>query len=267
MRIVKLGSGLVLAACAAGLLAASAMAAPPEWGRCVESPTKTGGYTAAQCGKVQPEHKGAYEWVPEPSAKPGFLGEGEVAYLETTGGRKISCAVADEEGKYTGGKTETTIITLVGCTTKIGTETANCRSNPLKEGEIETGELEGEIGFITVNERKKVGLDLKPKSPSTSFASFTCGPPPPGISTLLVTWEGSVIAPIGPPNRSRLEFKSVYKQVERGVQQVQSFEGGAKDTLSLSFVEGLALPVTEGAAMHMRYIQTNEEAAEINTKA
>jgi hypothetical protein len=209
-------------------------------------------------------HQGAYEWAPEPSANPAFTGEGAEPYLETTGKRRITCANADTQGSYTGPKTESLTLVLVGCTTKIGGATVVCRSNPVKEGEIEMPELAGELGPITVSEKKAAAVDLKPKAPLTAFASFTCGESPGTISETL---EGSVIARITPTNSMVSEFKAVYKLVAPGVQQYQSFEGGEKDTLALQLVEGLEPPKTEAAALHMKYVQTNAELAEISTHA
>ena len=83
--------------------------------------------------------------------------------------------------------------------------------------------LEGEIGFIRGGEKPVVGLDLKPKAPSTVFATFQCGKlPETGPAG---TIEGSVIAPIKPLNRAVEEFTITYKALS-GKQAVESFEGG-----------------------------------------
>ena len=264
MRIFKIMAGAVLAAAAMGIAASGALAAPPEWGRCVPSPNHTGEYTGSHCTLKSANHKGAFEWAPEPSAKPGFTAEGEAISLETTGKRKITCAVSHQEGSYTGAKTEKTKLTLVGCTTKLGTETANCRTSPSGEGEIESTELTGEIGFVTVQGKKAVALDLKPASGKTFFA-FTCGAPPG--KTIAATVEGSVLGRATPLNSMVEEFKVAYTQTAPGKQALQSFEGGEKDTLSTTFVQGLEPPITEETSLKMKSVQSNEETAEIDTIA
>jgi hypothetical protein len=197
--------------------------------------------------------------------KTGFTGSGEAVSLQTTGNRSVTCAAANAEGSYTGSKTEKDIVTLIGCTTKLGAETAGCRSNPAKEGELESNELTGEPGFFNLNGKKLVGLALKPAHGGGVMWSFTCG----DASKKLVseTVEGSVIGRIGPVNGMVEEFKVAYTQTAAGKQAIQSFEGGEKDTLSTTFVEGLGPPKTEETSLKMKYVQTNEEKVEINTVA
>jgi hypothetical protein len=106
-------------------------------------------------------------------------------------------------------------------------------------------------------------LDVKPASGS-SIATYTCGSPP----TIIVgSLEGSVIGLIRPANAPFEEFKVLYKTVGKGLQQFKSFEGGTTDVLKSKLVEGLELPKEEEAALHMNYVQTNEEPVEINTHA
>jgi hypothetical protein len=264
MRIVKVGAAFAIAASVTVLMAASASAAtPPEWGRCELSPTHSGGFSGSRCTLASPKHNGAYEWEAGPGPKAGFSGIGEEPVLETVGGHRITCSAATEEGKYTGGKTESTKLVLIGCSTKSGGVLVGCHTNPAKEGEIESTELVGELGFITFQGKKAIALDLKPSSGST-FATYACGTPPTIIAG---TVEGSVLARMTPINGMVEEFKAVYKTVSAGTQQIQSFEGGAKDVLLTKLVEGLALPKEEQTALRMKYTQTNEEAFELNTHA
>ena len=263
MTLVKLGVACAVAACASAAIAASAMAEPPDWGRCVPSATHSGKFTGPRCTLKAPKGNGAYEFEAEPSAKPGFTGEGEEVSFETTGGHRILCAVAQAEGKYTGAKTETAKITFVGCTTKSGAASVPCRTNPAKEGEIETSELEGEIGYVTFQGKKAVALDLKGKS-GGSFATYTCGTPP---TVIVGTIEGSVLGRATPLNSMVEEFKVSYKGVGPGLQQLTGFEGGPTDVLKTKLVEGLGLPKEEQTALRMKYTQTNEELAELDTHA
>jgi hypothetical protein len=249
-----------------GIAASAAFAGPPEWGQCVVwmGGNHTGGYTNRACTVHSGTHTGLYEWVPAPNAKPGFTGLGEAISLQTAGKRTITCASANAEGSYTGAKTEKDILTFVGCQTKLGAESVQCRSNPAKEGELESNELTGELGFYNLNGKKLVGVDLKPTNGGVMW-TFTCGE----ASKKLVseTIEGSVIGRIGPVNGMVGEFKVVYTQSAAGKQAIQSFEGGGKDTLSTTLVEGLEPPKTEETSLKMKYVQTNEETLEINTVA
>jgi hypothetical protein len=263
MRMFRVAAGVLLAAFAVGIAASAAVAAPPEWGQCTLSPNHAGEFLGSRCTTKSSNHSGAYEWVPEPSAKPGFTAVGELISLETTGKRKIACAGATQEGKYTGAKTESTTLTLIGCDAKVGAESLGCRSNPAKEGEIESSQLTGELGFITVQGKKAVALDLK--ASSGPIFSFTCGKPPG--KTFAETVEGSVIGRATPINGMVEEFKVAYTQSAHGKQGIQSFEGGAKDTLVASLVIGAEPPITEETALKMKSVQTNEEKAEIATIA
>jgi hypothetical protein len=264
MRILKVGAGFAIAAGVTVAMAASAAAAgPPEWGRCVVSPTHSGGFAGSRCTLKAAKHNGGFEWEAEPGPKAGFTGIGEEPVVETVGGHRITCSAATEEGKYTGGKTESTTLTLIGCSTKSGGKEVGCHSNPAKEGEIESSELEGELGFITFQGRKAVALDLKPKSGS-SFATYACGTPPTLITGAI---EGSVLGRVTPINGGVEEIKVSYKMVAAGKQQIESFEGGANDVLKTKLVEGIELPKEEQTGLRMKYVQTNEELVEVNTHA
>jgi hypothetical protein len=253
--------GLALFAAIALGAATSASAAPPEFGRCVPAATaKTGEYKGAKC-TLPAGGKGTYNWLPGPGPSPKFVATGEKVSLETVGKTKIQCAASTADGEYTGAKTETETLVLIGC---IETATnQKCQTNPFKEGEIETEPLEGELGFISNGEIPVVGVDLKPKSPSTTVAVFSCGKPPetPGLSVLI---EGSVIAPIKPTNNMLLEFKSPYV-VTAGKQAVQQFEGGAKDTLTANIRRGTTTS-SEEIGLRQIVLEENEERMEIKAK-
>jgi hypothetical protein len=267
MRMFKVAGSILLAACAMGIAASAAAAAPPEWGQCQLSPNHTGEFVGSRCTSKSPNHGGAYEWVPEPSLKPGFTDVGEGISLETTGKRKVTCAGATQEGSYTGPKTEKTVLTLIGCTTKLGSETVQCRSNPAKEGELESTELVGEIGFVTLSGKKAVALDLKAASAASGVIfAYTCGSPTGGKSVAEKV-EGSVLGHATPINGMVEEFKFTYTQSAPGKQSIQSFEGGTKDVLSTTLVVGIEPPITEETSMKMKSVQTNAEKAEIATIA
>lgn len=255
-------AGLCLSAAVAAMAAAttvSAQAAPPEFGRCVPATGHTGEYKGKIC-LAPAGGKGAYNWMPEPGPSPTYSGVGGKVSLETAGRQVITCAAATFEGTYTGAKTETVTVDLVGCILSSSPSQQKCQTLPAKEGEIEAS-LEGEIGFIRSGEKLLVGLDLKAKSPSTVFATFQCGKlPETGPSGAI---EGSVIAPIKPIDRATETFHLQYK-VTAGKQAVEQFEGGPTDTLTVKLLEGTE---TKTESIGLRTIVEDENAEPVELKA
>jgi hypothetical protein len=237
-----------------GALVANASAALPELGRCASTAPGAGAYAGPRCTRAAAPGKGAYEFTPGPGAKPKFEGTGEEPTL-IGGGLKVTCAAATFNGEYTGAKTATVTVDLIGC---LNGEGQKCQSNPLKEAEIETLPLEGEIGFIKLGSKTMVGFDLK-RSPV--LATFTCGLPPETVTP--GTLEGSVIAPIRPLNSMTTELHLNYR-VKEGKQQVEEFEGGAKDTLAVKY--GLTAE-SQPATLKDKLVEVlNEEAIEIKAR-
>jgi hypothetical protein len=255
MRSMKTAVALLVAALAVGgTLAASASAALPELGRCVPAGPSTAEYTGPHCTKLAAPGKGTYQFIPGPGPQPKFEGTGEEPTLQSAG-LKITCAAATFNGEYTGAKTATVTVDLIGCLNGAGQK---CQSNPVKEGEIETLPLEGEIGFITLSSKRMVGLDLKG---SPAFVTFSCGLPPEVVTPGSV--EGSVISPIRPNNVMTSELRLNYR-VKEGKQQIEEFEGGPKDTLSIKY--GLTEP-SEAATLRDKLVEIlNEEPIEIKSR-
>jgi len=259
MRAIKTAGAALAAMLALGLLtSAGASAALPEWGRCVpaESP-ETAEYSGKKC--VTPgEGKGKFNFVPGPGAKPKFEGTSTEDVVLQTPKLKISCSAGTFNGEYTGAKTASVTVDLIGCVSNA----KKCQSNPLKEGEIEPpGPLEGEIGFTNINGIKGVGLDIKRSPAITSFTCGELGETPETTGTI----EGSVIGKLGPLNSMRPELKLIYKTAG-GKQVPEAFEGGEKDTLSVQLVSGLGT-TTEEAALRIKLVEiVNEEPMEIKAK-
>jgi hypothetical protein len=261
MRLIRI-VGLALAASAllATVASATASAAVPEFGRCVPAVGKTGEYAGATCTRSA-AGKGLYNWVPGPGPKPKFEGSSATVPVLQMAGLTINCAAATFNGEYTGAKTASVTVDLIGCVNKATNR--ECQTNPAKEGEIEPpGALEGEIGFVNINGLRKVGLDLK-RSPV--ITTFTCGKPaeiPPELSGTL---EGSVIGQIGPPNYMREMFRLRY--LTEGTTQIpEAFEGGEKDTLTAKLLQGTTSS-TVPAALKIKLVEVvNEEPIEIKAK-
>jgi hypothetical protein len=257
MRPFKM-AGLCLTAAFAlmGLVATTASAAVPEFGRCVKVAAKTGEYSGAQCLTPVAGNKGRFDWQPGPGALKKFEETGEEPTLETVGGRKIVCTVGIFTGEFTGPKTESVSIELQGCVDSV--TGAICET--AKKSKIETlTPLEGEIGFIKGTSMRSVGLDLKH---APVILTFECGKVPETV--VLGTLEGSVIAPITPIDKMAEEFKLPYKE-KLGKQIPEQFEGGAKDTLTATFVTGLET-TTQQAGLKTKVESVTEEPIEIKAK-
>jgi hypothetical protein len=253
-----------MAACLAAVLAASmavvasASAAFPEFGRCVEVAPGTGEYKNSGCTFKAAPGKGNHNWLPGPGANKKFEGSGGEAKLEGPN-LKILCSPSTFDGEYTGTNTASITVNLIGCTDQATNQT--CQSNPLKTSEIETpGPLEGELGFIVAGSRPSVGLDLK-RSPL--LVAFDCGQLPETV--IHATLEGSVIGRLTPINHMVGESKLRYKT--SGTKQIpEAFEGGEKDTLSVKLIEGVTT-TTEEVSLKIKLVEiVNEEAIEVKTK-
>lgn len=81
-RLTVIGASLVAALLISAVAAASASAAPPEYGRCVEVGKGHGTYKDSGCTKVGPARSAKYAWTPGPGAKPGFSWEKRPVYSE-----------------------------------------------------------------------------------------------------------------------------------------------------------------------------------------
>jgi hypothetical protein len=150
-----------------------------------------------------------------------------IAFLEVEGGGKIECKVSNATGEYTTSTSGTVTATFESCET-IGKK---CTSAGQASGTIVTKLLATEIGYTSG--KTAVGSDFKPASGEFN-AEFAC----PGSPALSIRVKGSVIGKLEPPNVSSTESKSTLKN-SGGKQEIEKFEGGAKDTLvSETSVEG-----------------------------
>jgi hypothetical protein len=194
----------------------------PELGRCVPAAGRTGQFRNSRCVR-EAAGRGRYNWLPGPGEKNHFSGHLGTVTLHTASKSALTCQAGSTQGEYTGPKTETVTVTLTGCEAP-GNHA--CQSAGAAVGEIVTGALLGELGFITHGAKASVGLDVK----GASLATFACS----GSGT--VSLEGSVIAPF-PKTSERNQmvsgFALKYKD-KSGKQIPEAFEGGVKDTLILA---------------------------------
>jgi hypothetical protein len=254
------------------MAASAASATLPELGRCVKTLTpRTGEYAALNCLRKVVGNKGNYEWIPGPGSQSKFTALAGEVKLETVGKQKVQCTDAVFTGEYTGPKTQVVEVVLNGC---LGaTKKKSCQTNPAEQSDINTGgQVEGELGFIEGAEQKKVGIDLKPKSPGKTMFVFTCGGLPPELPTEGEPWivEGSVISLITPINAGpRTELHDAYRAV-RGKQVFEKLEGGSTDVLSA--MRGLPPGPAEQTGLTMTgeekswFIVEDEEEYEIKAK-
>lgn len=247
----------------------------PEFGHCVKVEARkegkitvySGAYGSANCVALSATHEGKYEWKPGPGAAPKFSGVSvSSTAFETVGKAKITCGAAELEGEYAGAKTASVSVKFTGCKDR---RARSCQSAMFgTEGEIQSPTAaEAELGFITGGEKPVVGLDLKPKSPSTNLWTFECGKTPETdmVHGLI---EGSVIATIKGIDVASEGFTLTYKQ-KNGIQSPERFEGGLKDTLLFTTTQGAKKgeKSEEQAALGAVATLKNQEALEIKAKA
>lgn len=132
MRTIRTAGLALVAALALGAVASTgASAAVPELGRCVPAETPhTGEYKGRSC--IAPaEGKGRYNFIPGPGAKPKFEGTSSDAPVLEMPNLTISCSAATFNGEYTGAKTASVTVDLIGCVNLATLK--KCQSNPLKK--------------------------------------------------------------------------------------------------------------------------------------
>jgi len=262
MEMRRIVGATLVAAFAATAFAASASGALPEFGQCVPAEGKTGEYSNAGCTKPVAGNKGTYKFVPGPGAKKKFTSFAGNVTLETVGGFKIACSSGTLNGEYTGAKTATATISVLGCL-EVGTGKL-CQSNPAKGGEIEATGLEGELGFIVGGAKPKVGLQFKLSTPLAFECRSGLEPPSPKIL------EGAFIGKIAPINRMRETFKATYTAAH-GKQVPEKFEEGPAAVLTLKDVlssksEQAGLTIIGIEEKPKPLIIENEEPIEIKAK-
>jgi hypothetical protein len=250
IRIIGLRvMALAVAVCA--FAAASASAAAPEYGRCIKKAKAEGkGYTSNKCTVAGEGTKAKYEWLAGASNHK-FKTSGGAGKLETVDGKVVTCEHESSEGEFdpTNFKQETTSVRFAGCKS----EGFPCTTEGLKEGELETRELVGEVGFET---GKKTALELRP-APSAGglFISFKCI----GIK-IEVRPHGGILVPIKNDKMKTTETLK-YKSTKGKQKPVKWANSSEEQYLESNFAdEGW-----EQAGQTITSEVTGEEALELNT--
>ena len=265
MRRIRIaGLCLVAAFVASVAVAATASAAPPEFGRCLKQATKSlSNYDSAKCIKLASEDlgteaeklkKGNYQWFPG-VVKNKFttkIKPSTIATLETVGGTKITCTGETSSGEYTGLKT---IGNMVAKFTGCETNKLKCESAGAGSGNINTAPLGGPIGFETIVEpasKSKLASELH--SESGNIAEFEC-------AGLKVVVRGSVLHKIV---ANAMKLTATEKFVaSKGKQKPEHFAGGVpKEHILETSTNGGPF---EQSGQTITSILTNEEKVEASS--
>ncbi len=250
-RIRITGLCVIVAAVALTVSAAAASAAAPEYGRCIKKAKAEGkGYTSSKCTVAGEGAKAKYEWLPG-AGKHKFTTSGGAGKLETVDGKTVTCEHESSTGEFdpTNFKQETTSVRFTGCKS----EGFPCTTEGLKEGELETRELLGEVGFET---GKKTALELRP-GPNAGglFIAFKCI----GLK-IEVRPHGGILVPIKNDKMKTTETLK-YKATKGKQKPVKWANSSEEQYLESNFAE----TGWEQAGQTITSEVKGEEALELNT--
>ena len=211
---------------------------------------------ASDCVEKNEGHLGKFEWVPGAVAKK-FTGSSAAVTLETIGKSRIKCLGSTSSGEYTGTKSATIGLALTGC--KLASSGESCQTGATA-GEIDTGALEAQLGFIKDIESEgqvvsPVGWDLKSGSAIIGGSCGASKPEPCGD-------PAEVIGEISANDKMVTAYTLKFAETA-GKQAPEAFEEGPKDTLS----ESLAPASAEQAGLKASEKIANEEKLEFKTQS
>jgi hypothetical protein len=256
-RAVGLVAAGACAICCA--FAGSALASPPEYGRCLKAEKVgkeyKGKFSKSSCTvEVPPAErakKGKYEWYPG-AAKKGQTSAGGKGILEEVGKNAVGCESESSTGEYSGTKEgKNIVVKFKGC----HDASIICTSEGHEAGELVTNPLEGRA--VWENEAKqKTAIDLYPAAGGNGeFIAFTCG------AALTVAVKGSVLVPIKPNKMSKtfsLKFKA-----KHGFQTPEDYEEGGKKVKDI-LLSDFSNKGYAQAGQNETVTVTNEEPLELN---
>jgi hypothetical protein len=242
---------IVAAVVFSAFAATSASATAPEYGRCVKKAKAEGkGYTSSKCTAAGEGLKAKYEWTPG-AAKRKFTTSGGAGKLETLDGKTVTCEHESSEGEFssTNFKQETTSVRFTGCKSS----GFPCTTEGLKEGELETRELQGEVGFEAGT---KTALELRP-GPNAGglFIAFKCI----GIK-IEVRPHGGILVPI--KNDAMKSTETLKYKATKGKQKPAKWANSSEEQyLESNFAE----EGWEQAGQTIIATVKGEESLELNT--
>ncbi len=256
-RIMIAGLCLASAFAMTAVLSASALAAAPEFGRCV---AKAGGkYATASCDT---EKAGAekFEWLPGPGAKNKFTSHikpGTKATLETVKKTKVVCEGETSTGEVASAKEVAHVVAVFTACSSSGFKCHSEIGGKQAEGEITTVAMHGGLGVEKEGTKpplnNKLAEELTPEGGGT-FTEFSCA----GIT---VKVKGAVLHPI---TTDKMMTKATEKfAASKGKQKPEKYVGGPAIILESSFS---GAPY-EQSGQTITTETTFEEAGEANTVA
>jgi hypothetical protein len=263
-QIRVMGCSLVVASMLGALIASSALATAPEFGRCLKvTPKALSNFDSGKCIKLASEdtgteaeklNKGNFQWFPG-VIKNKFttkIKEGTIATLETVGGTKITCTGETSAGEFLNTKEVGKMVAkFTGCeTSKI-----KCESAGAGVGNITTAPLGGPIGFETeVIPPSKNHIANELHSESGNIAEFEC-------AGLKVVVRGSVLHKIA-ANSMKITATEKFT-ASKGKQKPEHFAGGvAKEHILETSTNGGPF---EQSGQTITGIITGEEKVEAST--
>ncbi len=255
LRLIGWGVAAVLAVSVA--LTGSALAAPPEYGRCLKAEKVgkeyKGKFSNSGCTTEVPESerakKGKYEWHPG-GVKLGQTSSGGKGILEEVGKYAVGCASESSTGEYTGTKEGKNLVVKFK---KCESGPLTCTSEGHEKGELVTQPLAGRL--VWENEKtKKTAIDLFPEK-GELFIEFNCE------GKLTVAVKGSVLVPIKADKMAEtftLKFKA-----KHGFQTPQYYEENGKQVKDV-LLSDFAGKGYEQAGQNETVTVKNEEKLEVN---
>lgn len=259
---------LCLAAVVGGsmVIAASASAEAPEFGRCVKQ--HGGIYSNSGCTETE-AGVNKFEWEPGPGAKRGFTEslKPETTFVWELSGSwdKATCTGQSATGEYTGPKTVGHVkMVFTGCT-KGSFVCPTLILSPLK----------GEVGIYELGETAltdKIGLKLMPEEGPGELVQFFCAAERPNSTHWEYVWRGGSMIVSLKSNHQYLKKTLRYRRIcfehmrHLARQVPTNFVGETPDPMEATsgFLEG-ELPRFYPMVWRMKTILQNEEKIEVNS--
>ena len=232
----------------------SALAAAPEYGRCLKQNTGSGKqFSDSKCTKEVEKglSKDKYEWLPG-AGKAKFTTTGGVGVLTTVGNASVECQTESSDGEFVPGTNKEeagVVVKFQGCKAFA----QPCTTEGAKSGELVTNELDGIVGWAN-KALKRTDLELYPaaSAPSGYFIEFSC-------TGLVVKVRGHVLVPI--KNDKMTATETLKFKASKGKQKPETWEeSGSPAILEASFKAG----PFEQAGQNITSTVKGEEALELN---